>query len=91
MMVTLLLAGALILALGVQLARSESRTIVVPDGDEHIILEVANRYHARYLVLEKEGVLLSLKDLYDHPQDHPLFRYLGEIHATRIFAIETQP
>ena len=66
-------------------------TIVVPDGDEHIILEVANRYHARYLVLEKEGVLLSLKDLYDHPQDHPLFRYLGEIHATRIFAIETQP
>jgi hypothetical protein len=63
-------------------------SIALPFGDESTILAVAEKYEARYLVLEKDGTFDSIQDLYDEPQSNPSFVYLGEVNEARLYRIE---
>ena len=63
-------------------------SISLPFGDESTILAVAERYNARYLVIEKDGTFEGIQDLYDHPQDNQSFVYLGEVDGARLYRIE---
>jgi hypothetical protein len=62
-------------------------TIAVPDADVPTLLELAERYEARYLILEETSMPAVLAWLYeetDLPADLVL---LGEMNHTRIFLI----
>ena len=63
--------------------------ISLPYGDESTILAVAEKFGARYLVLEKDGTFGSIQDLYDAPQSNPSFVYLGEVDEARLYRIES--
>jgi hypothetical protein len=67
---------------------SRRESISLPFGDESMILAAAKKYGARYLVLEKAGTFDSIQDLYDHPEDNPSFKYLGEVDSARLYRIE---
>ena len=62
--------------------------ISLPFGDESTILEVAKKYNARYLVIEKGGTFAAIQDLYDNPQSNPLFAYIGEVNEAKLYHIE---
>lgn len=61
--------------------------IVIPFGNEQTIHLLAEQFGARYLILEKKAVLQQIKDLYENPQGHDHFNYLGELDGTRIYEI----
>lgn len=67
---------------------SGSDSIALPFGDESTILAVAEKFNARYLVLEKRGTFESIQNLYDQPQSHPSFDFLGEINEAKLYRIE---
>lgn len=67
---------------------SERPSIALPFGDEATILEVAEKFGARYLVLEKGGTFESIQDLYDQPQSNPAFVYLGEVNDAKLYRIK---
>ena len=58
--------------------------IVVPYGDETSMAAAAQRYGARYLVIEAAGAAGPIKGVYDR-RDNRQFTYLSEIDGTRIF------
>jgi hypothetical protein len=62
--------------------------IALPFGDESTILAVAEKFSARYLVLEKGGTFESIQDLYDEPQSNPSFVYIGEVNDAKLYRIE---
>jgi hypothetical protein len=64
--------------------------ISIPYGGENAILEVSEQFQAGYLVLEPEAALQSLQSLFQDPQGHSYFVYLGELDGTRIFKIDFQ-
>jgi hypothetical protein len=66
-------------------------SVSLPYGDESTILAVADKYNARYLVIEEGGTFDAIDDLYDHPEDHASFTYLGEVNGARLFRIEIAP
>lgn len=61
--------------------------IVIPDGDEQTVLDVAKRYGGNYLILEPNAVPRGLSNLYKNPYTHPGFEYLGSIEEVLIFEI----
>jgi hypothetical protein len=63
-------------------------SIALPFGDESTILAAADKFDARYLVLEKGGTFDSIQDLYEEPQSHPSFIYLGEVDEAKLYRIE---
>lgn len=63
-------------------------SVALPFGDESTILAVAEKFGARYLVLEKGGTFESIQDLYDEPQGHPSFVYIGEVNEAKLYRIE---
>ena len=65
--------------------------IALPFGDESTILRVAEKFNARYLVIEKAGTFDAIQDLYDEPQSNPSFIYLGEVDGARLYQIEPTP
>lgn len=67
---------------------SRRRTIALPFGDESTLLAVAEKFDARYLVIEENGTFEQIQDLYDTPDGHPAFAYLGETHAAKLYRIE---
>jgi hypothetical protein len=67
---------------------AERLAIALPFGDELTILEVARKFGARYLVLEKGGTFETIQDLYDEPQSNPSFVYLGEVNEAKLYRIE---
>jgi len=71
--------------------RTRRSAILLPLGDESTILEIAKRYNAQYLVLEKENSLKDLQDLYDDPQANPGFIYLGEAAGAHLYRITSKP
>ncbi|HSL43935.1 MAG TPA: hypothetical protein VK897_10930 [Anaerolineales bacterium] len=66
-------------------------SISLPFGDESTILDVAEKYNAQYLVLEKTGTFDSIQDLYDDPQSHPSFAFIGEVNEAKLYRIELAP
>jgi hypothetical protein len=69
---------------------SERPAIVIPYGDESVLLAVAKRYNAHYLILEDHGVYNDIKALYDNPQQNPLFDYMGEVNGARLYRIDAR-
>jgi hypothetical protein len=63
-------------------------SVSLPFGDESTILEVAKKFGARYLILEKGGTFDAINDLYNNPNDNPSFIYLGEVDNARLYRIE---
>lgn len=63
--------------------------VSLPFGDEATILAVAEKFGANYLVLEAGGTFDSIQDLYDKPDDNPIFIYLGEVDGARLYRIAT--
>jgi hypothetical protein len=61
--------------------------IALPTGGISAILAVASQYGAHYLVLEPEGTSGELLGLYDHPNEFPAFRYLGESDGNRLYEV----
>lgn len=61
--------------------------IVIPDGDVNTLLQVTQRYQARYLLLEIHHPR-GLDGLYQNPINHPGLQYLDTITTTHIFLIE---
>jgi hypothetical protein len=70
---------------------SGNPAIALPFGDESTILAVAEKFGARYLVLEKGGTFESIQDLYDEPQTNPSLVYLGEVDEAKLYRIELAP
>lgn len=66
-------------------------SVSLPFGDEATILAVAERYGARYLVIEKGGTFEAIQDLYEDPRGNPAFIYLGEINEARLYRIDPAP
>lgn len=62
--------------------------ISLPFGDESTIMAVAEKFSARYLVIEKDGTFDSIQDLYDDPQNNPSFIYIGEVNEAKLYYIE---
>jgi hypothetical protein len=61
--------------------------IVAPYGNEAVMLLVAARYHAKYVVLEAAGAAGPMKSVYDNKQSRHL-RFMSEIDGTRIFEVQ---
>lgn len=60
--------------------------VVIPNGDLETLLAAAERYHARYLVLE-ENTVSDLRSLYNQPESRPGLHYLRTI-ENRTLAIK---
>jgi hypothetical protein len=67
--------------------RTSRSAIRVPTGDESDLLNVANRFGAAFLILEKSNALGELQDLYDNPYGNPAFLYLGEVAGARLYRV----
>jgi hypothetical protein len=67
---------------------SERPAIALPFGDEATILAAAEKFGARYLLLEKGGTFESIQDLYEEPQGNPAFVYIGEVNEAKLYHIE---
>ena len=67
---------------------SGNPAIALPFGDQATILAVAEKFNARYLVLEKGGTFETIQDLYDEPQSNPSFVYIGEVNDAKLYRIE---
>ena len=70
---------------------SDRAALALPFGDESTILAVAEKFGARYLVLEKGGTFAMIQHLYDDPQGNPSFDYLGETNEAKLYRIELAP
>lgn len=62
--------------------------ISIPYGGEQAILDAADQFNAGYLVLEPEAVLDPIKDLFENPENHNKFIYLGELDGAHIYKLE---
>jgi len=69
---------------------SERPAIVIPYGDESVLIVVAKRYNAHYLVLEDHGVYNDIEALYDDPQRNSMFDYIGEVNGARLYRIDVK-
>jgi hypothetical protein len=65
-------------------------SISLPFGDESTILAVAKKFNGRYLVLEEDGTFESIQDLYENPNSHPAFEYIGEVNEAKLYRIELE-
>lgn len=63
--------------------------ISIPYGDNSVLLEVAQRYQAKYLLLEFNQLLGSV-DVYQNPSAVQQLNYLGKIGEVQIYKIETE-
>ena len=69
--------------------RTGRSAIRLPFADQSAVLDVAKRYHAMYVILEKGDTLGSLKNLYDDPQSNPAFAYLGDVSGAHLYRVES--
>ena len=70
---------------------SDRPAIALPFGDESTILAVAEKFGARYLVIENGGTFESIEDLYADPRSNPSFVFLGEVNEAKLYRIELAP
>ena len=67
--------------------RTGRSAIRLPKGDQSAVLAVAEKFQARFLILEKSDALGALQSLYDDPQSNAIFVYLGEANNVQIYRI----
>lgn len=65
--------------------------IALPYGGESVILQVAERYGAGLLVLEKGGTFEAVEALFDEPQGSAALEYLGEVDEAKLYRILLEP
>ena len=65
---------------------SGNPAIAVPDGDLNILIAVAQKYDAKYIILEQTSTPGSLMTVYLHPESQPRLNYLGAIEGVHIYA-----
>lgn len=69
-------------------AHTKRSAIAIPDGEIPMLLEVAERYNAKILILEKDHPN-GLDDLYANPETHPGgLEFLTTTEGTHIFIIK---
>ncbi|MFC1879643.1 hypothetical protein ACFLZW_06980 [Chloroflexota bacterium] len=66
---------------------NQRSALSIPNGDVETVLAVADRYRARYLLLEFNQ-LKGDDDLFANPGDRAGFKYLGTIDEVRIYEIQ---
>jgi hypothetical protein len=66
---------------------SRRPSIVVPDGTEETVLAVAERYGAKYLLLD-QNYPSGLKQLFMQPGNRPGLTFLTSINGTHVFRID---
>jgi hypothetical protein len=64
--------------------------VVIPYGDEKMLLAAAERFDARYLVVGQNDAG-HLSRLFYQPGNFPGLHYLGEVEGNRLYAIDHQP
>ena len=69
--------------------RTGRSAVRLPLGDESAILDVAKKFHAGYLVIEKSDSLGVLQNLFDAPQANPDFVYLGDADGVHLYRINS--
>jgi hypothetical protein len=67
---------------------SDRPAIAIPNENLDTVIEVAHKYGAKFLILEKDSVPSPLRNVYEKPTDLSSIQYLGEIDGARIFAIQ---
>jgi len=67
---------------------SNNPAIAVPNGSLDTLLTVAEKYRAKYVVLEQGGVPSGLIPVYDHPEEQAGIDYLGKVDGAQIYAIQ---
>ncbi len=67
--------------------RTGRSAVRLPLGDESTVLDVAQKFQAKYLVIEHSDALGALQDLYDNPQSNSTFMYLGEVEGAHLYRI----
>ncbi|MBN2499219.1 MAG: hypothetical protein JXB38_00550 [Anaerolineales bacterium] len=72
---------------GYYLATGRS-AIVIPYGSPEDLLELAERYHAEYLILEIPQP--GLEELYTDPGDREGYAYLGEVGMAHIYRVDAE-
>jgi hypothetical protein len=66
---------------------SGRQAVSIPYGDLETVFKVAERYRARYLLLEIDQIH-GQENLYTDPGDHPGISYLGSVDGTRIYQFQ---
>lgn len=64
--------------------------LALPDGDAETLFALAERYGARYLVLEPGGVTEGLMPIFDDQTAQDGVSFLGEVKGAQVFEIATQ-
>ena len=67
---------------------SGNPAIAVPDGDLGTLLDAAQRYGAKYVILEAGGTPGGLISVYDYPVEQLGLKYLGDVGGMHIYAIQ---
>jgi hypothetical protein len=67
---------------------SGNPSIAVPDGNPATLLAVAQKYHAKFVILEQGSTPAGLVSLYENPHQFPALIYLGNVDDTQIFRIQ---
>ena len=67
--------------------RTGRSAVRLPLGAESTVLDVAQKFQAKYLVIEYSNALGALQDLYDNPQSNLGFTYLGEVDGAHLYRI----
>jgi hypothetical protein len=62
-------------------------SIAIPNEPLEIVIEVANLYGAKFIILEANGTPSPLKPVFENPGSYPSIQYLGEVDGARIYAI----
>ena len=62
-------------------------SIAMPDGGFEPLLEVMDRYHADFVLVE-ENHPDELDDLFENPKSTPTLKYLGTIEGVHLFSKE---
>ena len=65
--------------------------IALPYGSEWTIVQVAQRYGASLVVLERGGTFEAVQGLYDDPQGSAAFVYLGEVDEAKLYRVVLDP
>jgi hypothetical protein len=66
-------------------------SIVIPYGGVQVLLAASRKYQARYLILERNGIIQPLEGLYAHPEKYPEFSVLGSFDDNLILSIKPSP
>lgn len=64
-------------------------SIVIPDGDESELLAAAQKYGAKYLILDANNP--KLEGLYQQETNNPNFELIKTIESMKLYRIRTQP